>query len=199
MATLRPCILILAAGLWLGMPGISAAASSSLADDALAILEKNCLACHGSAQMSGLDLRERGTLLKGGSRGPAVAPGNAAESLLYQVAAHVGDLAMPPGSKEPLPATDLETLSKWINQGAPWPGSAAEAKQGAEPEWWAFRKPLPPAVPEPAKHSNLVRNPIDAFILAKIEEKDLALAPTVSSGYLGSPRLFRFNRPASKS
>ena len=103
MATFRAYFVTLAAGLWLGAPGISAAASSSLADDALAILEQNCLACHGSAQMSGLDLRERGTLLKGGTRGPAVAPGNAAESLLYQVAAHVGELVMPPGSKEPLP------------------------------------------------------------------------------------------------
>ena len=177
MASFRACLVTLAASFWVAAPGTSAAAGSSLADDALAVLEKNCLACHGSARMSGLDLRERGTLLKGGSRGPAVAPGNAAESLLYQAAAHVGELAMPPGSEEPLPAADLETLATWINQGAPWPRSAAEAKQGAEPEWWAFRKPLRPAVPEPAKHRNLVRNPIDAFILSKIEEKDLALAP----------------------
>ena len=177
MASFRACLVTLAASFWVAAPGTSAAAGSSLADDALAVLEKNCLACHGSARMSGLDLRERGTLLKGGSRGPAVAPGNAAESLLYQAAAHVGEPAMPPGSEEPLPAADLETLATWINQGAPWPGSAAEAKQGAEPEWWAFRKPLRPAVPEPAKHRNLVRNPIDAFILSKIEEKDLALAP----------------------
>ena len=180
MATLRACLLILAASLWFAVAGTAAAASSSLADDALAILEKNCLVCHGSAQMSGLDLRQRGTLLKGGSRGPAVAPGNAAESLLYQAAAHVGELVMPPGSKEPLPTGELETLTKWINQGAPWPASATEGEQNAEPEWWAFRKPRRPAVPEPAKHAKLVHNPIDSFILTKIEEKDLALAPAAS-------------------
>ena len=154
-----------------------AAASSSLADDALAILEKNCVACHGAAQMSGLDLRQREALLKGGARGPGVEPGNPDESLLYRAAAHIGELVMPPGSKEPLPTADLEILSKWIRQGAPWPASATEGEQDAEPEWWAFRKPRRPAVPEPAKYANVVHNPIDAFILSKIKEKDLALAP----------------------
>ena len=178
MAKFPASLFTLAASLWLAVPGASAAASSSLADDALAILEKNCLACHGSARMAGLDLRQRETLLKGGGRGPAAAPGNAAESLLYQVAAHVGELVMPPGSEEPLPAADLEILAKWINQGAPWPASAAEGN--AEPEWWAFRKPRRPAVPTPAKYANLVQNPIDSFVLSKIEEKNLALAPAAS-------------------
>ena len=120
MSTVRIYLIALAASLWLAAPAASAPPGSSLADDAIAILEKNCLACHGSAQMSGLDLRQRGGVLQGGSRGPAVEPGKAAESLLYQVAAHVGDLIMPPGSEEPLPAADLETLSEWINHGAPW-------------------------------------------------------------------------------
>ena len=177
MARFPASLFTLAASLWLAVPGASAAASWSLADDALAILEKNCLACHGSARMAGLDLRQGATLLKGGSRGPAIAPGNAAESLLYQAAAHVGELAMPPGSKGPLPAADLEILAKWINQGARWPESAAEGKPDIEPEWWAFRKPSRPAVPTPAKYANLVQNPIDSFILSKIEEKNLALAP----------------------
>jgi hypothetical protein len=77
---------------------------------ALKILKTKCEACHGASQIAGLDLRKRESLLKGGSRGPAVVPGNAGESLLYQAAAHQGDLRMPPGSLAPLPADELESL-----------------------------------------------------------------------------------------
>ena len=87
---------------------------------------------------------------------------------------------MPPGSEEPLSNQELKALKEWINQGAPWPLSVAEGQRDAEPEWWAFRKPRRPAVPKATKYASLVNNPIDAFILAKIEEKDLALAPPAS-------------------
>jgi hypothetical protein len=61
------------------------------------ILESKCAACHGAAQMSGLDLRERDTILKGGKRGPAIVPGKADESLLYKAVRRDGELQMPPG------------------------------------------------------------------------------------------------------
>src|ERR1700690_1631545 len=69
--------------------------------------EKKCAACHGAAQVSGLDIRRQDTLLKGGKRGPAINPGHAEQSLLYQAAAHKGELKMPPGSKTPLAAEEL--------------------------------------------------------------------------------------------
>jgi hypothetical protein len=55
---------------------------------ARAILENRCAACHGQAQASGLDLRQRETILRGGKRGPAVVPGKPDESLLYKAIAH---------------------------------------------------------------------------------------------------------------
>lgn len=93
--------------------------------------------------MSGLDMRQREGLLKGGKRGPAVTPKKPDESLLYLSAAHQGDLKMPLGSSSPLPAEDLATLKKWIEEGAQWPADAkAAARQ--EPNWWSFKKPCAP-------------------------------------------------------
>src|SRR5881396_3228002 len=66
---------------------------------AKAILEQHCIACHGASEMSGLDMRQRDTLLKGGRRGQALVPGKAEQSLLYLAAAHQGELKMPPGSQ----------------------------------------------------------------------------------------------------
>src|SRR6187399_1380848 len=80
---------------------------------AIRILKTKCEACHGASQIAGLDLRQRASLLKGGSRGPAIVPGNAGESLLYRAAAREGDLKMPPGGAPPLPPDELETLKKW--------------------------------------------------------------------------------------
>src|SRR5258708_36445021 len=65
---------------------------------ALSILDKNCSSCHGAAQMSGLDLRQRETTLKGGKRGAAVVPGNAEASILYQAVAGQSRLKKSPGT-----------------------------------------------------------------------------------------------------
>ena len=134
------------------------------ADAARQILDKNCVGCHGPAKMGGLDLRERASLLKGGKRGPAVVPGDASASLLYRAVRREGDLQMPPG-KNGLAAAEVETLKAWIDSGASWPASASAA---AEPGWWSFRKVRQPEVP-----ANGAKNPIDAFIRAKLEEKGL--------------------------
>ena len=88
--------------------------------------------------MSGLDIRQREGLLKGGKQGPAVQPGEADASILFQAAAHTGALKMPPGSKSPLPAAELAILREWINQGAKWPEGAAAARR-PRPTWWPPR------------------------------------------------------------
>ena len=134
---------------------------------AQAILEKNCLSCHGASRMSGLDLRERDAILKGGKRGPAVVPGKPEESLLYRAVLRREDLQMPPG-KQGLAAADVATLRAWIEAGAPWNSSAPNS----DSSWWAFRK-LSGAAPPAVKNTGWVRNPIDAFIVGKLEEKGL--------------------------
>src|SRR5258705_12737920 len=93
---------------------------------ARAVLETRCAVCHGQAQTSGLDIRQRETMLKGGKRGPSFIPGKADESLLYKAVARIGDLQMPPG--KPLPAEEVEVIRVWINSGAVWEGPAIGSK-----------------------------------------------------------------------
>lgn len=85
----------------------------------MAVLNRHCTSCHGQTPMSALDLRHRESALKGGNRGPAVVPGNARASLLYQAASQSGELKMPPGQPS-LPVQDLEALREWIDQGFVW-------------------------------------------------------------------------------
>jgi hypothetical protein len=144
------------------------AVASPASEAARVILENRCAACHGSAQTSGLDLRQRETILKGGKRGPAVVPGKAEESLLYKAVAHIGDIQMPPGKQ--LAAEEIETLRGWINQGALWESAAIGST------WWAFQGPVKRPVPQ-VSDTAWGQNPVDAFIWAKLREKGLKPAP----------------------
>jgi len=145
--------------------------SESVEKNAKAVLEAKCLTCHGDARTSDLDLRDRATILKGGKRGPAIVPGNADASLLYKAIKREGELQMPPGKA--LTPSEVSVLRDWINAGARWESTSTTS---AAPSWWSFRKPVRPAVPA-VKNAARVRNPIDAFILAKLEQNGLRPAP----------------------
>ena len=107
-------------------------------DTALQILQANCLSCHGATAMGGLDLRTRAAAEKGGTRGPALQPRHAAESLLFQAIQRTTALQMPPGKKS-LTASEITTIKTWIDQGAPWSTTTTTA-----PSWWSFQ-PLKPS------------------------------------------------------
>ncbi|MBL8174266.1 MAG: DUF1549 domain-containing protein [Bryobacterales bacterium] len=129
-----------------------------------------CNGCHGGANPAGgLSLLTREALLKGGSRGPSVVAGNPAGSLLMKAVMHTaGTLRMPPGPK--LTDAELANLTQWINQGAVWGSSAVKDAKAETAKYWSFVAPLaakPPAAGAWAK------NPIDAFVLAKLQEKGL--------------------------
>ncbi len=114
------------------------ALAPNAATTAQAILENRCASCHGAAQMSGLDLRQRDTILKGGKRGPALVPGKPDDSLLYRAVARHGDLQMPPG-KQALPPGEVARLRAWIEAGAPWESTTTTSSS----TWWDFRKLSP--------------------------------------------------------
>ena len=83
------------------------------------ILTKRCLGCHNQElNDGGISFLDRETLLKGGSRGPAIVPGQPDASVLIRAIQHDGDLKMPPGPK--LSSRDVATLTEWVKRGAPW-------------------------------------------------------------------------------
>ena len=133
-----------------------AAALAGQSIPARQILDAKCLSCHGETAMSGLDLRTPSTIAKGGTRGPAIVPGDAAGSLLYQAIAHAGPIKMPPGNKALTPA-EIDAIKSWINS-----GTALSATTGSSaPVWWSLRPPV--RTPVPGTHAN----PIDSFLRAK--------------------------------
>ncbi len=144
----------------------------------LPILEKHCLQCHGgSVPQGGLDVGSRTGLIKGGSQGTAIVPGSARESLLYR---RVLDGEMPIGS-ERLSQVELETIRRWIDQGAPSskPETALPRTPIDDPrdrEHWAFQPPQRPSIPTVERRKR-VRTPIDAFILAELEKRKLSFSP----------------------
>ena len=147
-----------------------------------------CTSCHGRQRQEGdLDLRTRAGILKGGKSGPAIVPGKSAESLLVK---RVRAEEMPPLPRlveamvKPMEAAELAKLVRWIDLGAPdavaEPDLAGTAEDplvsAADRDFWAFQRPQSPPPPT-VKHTDLVRNPIDAFILAKLEERGLSPSP----------------------
>ena len=145
------------------------------------LLAKNCYACHsesGNVAMGGLRLDSLEGVMAGGGRGSAIVSGKPAESLLIQAIGH-GDekLSMPPTGK--LTDAEIATLTRWVALGAPW-GVAARAEAGEEPAeshiYWSFAAPVEPETPQ-VENIEWVRSPIDAFVLAGLEEKGLQPVP----------------------
>src|SRR5262249_607234 len=138
----------------------SALASDAVVMKAVSILQQRCLACHNEkAATSDLRLTSREEALRGGKRGPAIQPGSAGQSLIFQAVSHAGKLTMPPGAK--LPDDEIATLRAWIEKGAEWPQESIQTKNT---DWWAFHKPQRPAVPQIVGAAS----PVDAFILEKL-------------------------------
>jgi len=141
---------------------------------------QRCFACHGAgaSPMGGLRLDSRESILKGGGRGPAVVPGKPKESLLIQAVRQTDDdLKMPPGKK--LPDAEIAVLAQWIALGAPWSANQSATADPPAQKYWAFVPPQAPALPE-VKHADWVKSPIDAFVLAGLEAKNLQPAPPAS-------------------
>ncbi len=155
------------------------------------ILKASCLTCHGGgADSSGkLGLQSRSALLKGGVSGTAFNKKSPASSLLLKAVDYKGP-QMPPSGK--LPAEQIRVLRKWILMGAPFvPGAAAAPAASHAPptvnaqtmKFWSFRPIKNPAPPK-VRSAGWVRNPIDSFVLNKLESKGLAPAAPASRGTL---------------
>ncbi len=133
------------------------------------ILSDNCFFCHGPDKATRLmDLRldtKEGAFAARKSGSPVV-PGDPAASLLYQRinAADKGRLMPPVHSKKVLTDAQKDLLKRWIEQGAPWQ------------EQWAFTAPVRRPLPA-VQNIRWPRNPIDRFVLARLEAAGLQPAP----------------------
>ncbi len=151
------------------LPAILHAAPVDFMRQVQPILSENCYACHGPDEASveaGLRLDRRELALKGGDSGNAIVPGEPAASLIIERVSHADpDTVMPPPDKKrPLTPDQIAILRQWIAEGAEWG------------EHWAFVSPKRPSVPT-VKNEAWVQNPVDAFILAKLEAEGLTPSP----------------------
>jgi hypothetical protein len=140
--------------------------------DVQPIFQARCTRCHGAEQQrSQLRLDSRTGALRGGMSGAVVIPGDSRGSALFQRITGVLQPSMPfEGS--PLPPEEIARIQAWIDAGAP---GAADVEP-PDKRHWAYRKPVrpePPAVADAA----WIRNPIDRFVLARLEREGLAPAP----------------------
>jgi len=133
------------------------------------LLSENCSHCHGpDRKMRKADLRldtKEGAFTKLGDHFPIV-PGKPDESEVYRrIASKDRDEVMPPPkSNRKLTPAQIALVQRWIAEGADWKGH------------WSLsppRRPEPPSVKQAAP----VRNPIDAFIIARLEKEGLSPSP----------------------
>jgi cytochrome c553 len=143
-------------------------------------LKQRCVKCHGGDKIRGeLDITAYNLLLKGGSEGPAVVPGNAKASRLFRLISHVEKPHMP-AKGEKLPAGLIAKFAEWIDLGAPYAEALLDSKLAggemqiteSDREYWAF-VPLKMTSAPKVENRQWVSNEIDHFVLSKLEAAGL--------------------------
>ena len=147
-----------------------------------------CYKCHSAEAKKikgGLRLDSRDYLLKGGDSGPAVVLGKPDGSLLIKAIRRTDEeLKMPPGPDDALTAAQVQDFIAWIKMGLPFPNASGSPKLIASPaanlaedrKFWSLQ-PLKNSSAPKVKQSDWPHDQIDAFILAKLEEKSLKPSP----------------------
>lgn len=137
--------------------------------DVQPIFRARCWSCHGDDRFKGdLDLRQMARILRGGDSGPAIVPGKPDESPLLK---RVATGEMPPG-KDKLSKAEQETLRRWIDAGAP---AAESAVAEGRPSLWSLQPLRRPSAPKPGGIATA--NPIDAFIVERLQQRGLSPSP----------------------
>ncbi len=155
-------------------------AAVDFAREVLPILREHCFQCHGArAHKAGLRLDLRATALAGAKYGkdPVIAPGDREASELWLlVSSEIEEERMPQADSDvaPLSQQQIETLGRWIDEGAEWPDDGNPAAWPSR--HWSYLPPKRPPEPEVAR-AEWLRSPMDAFTLAKMEERGLEPNP----------------------
>ena len=154
-------------------------------------LAENCFVCHRADLAQGeLRLDSPDGWEKGGKSGPAIIPGDPEASLLIRAIRHQGPgLPMPLGGEQ-LSAELIDVFERWVRLGAAAPGDSTGPEAAAADEthtdweqvyrdrsgWWSLQPVSKPAVPE-VRREEWSDQPVDRFLLAKLEANGLTPAP----------------------
>jgi mono/diheme cytochrome c family protein len=141
------------------------------------LLTRNCITCHGpEKQRGGLRLDIKTLALAGGDSGKVLLPGKSAESLLIQLVAGIDPEKIMPPKGDRLASEEIALLRAWIDQGAEWPDDHGTIAPAVRSDHWSFQPAQRPEIPS-AQNQSWVRNPIDAFVLARLERESISPAP----------------------
>ena len=142
-----------------------------------AILKRHCYECHGQDEpQRELQLTDIGGVLRGGASGTAIQPGRPSESLLIHLVKKGGDPHMPPNGQ--LSDVEIKKLETWIKL-LPKSLSVGRSQHGVGTQHWAFEPPKRPAVPI-VDNVSWLQNPIDAFVLSRLEKAKLDPSPSAT-------------------
>ncbi len=154
------------------------------------IFKARCFQCHGEkSKKGGLDLRRRFTMIKGGDSGSVLDLKNPEASLLLEM---IEEGTMPPEGKPQLTEEERKLIQQWVAAGSPLAGKdepqladAGSVSHVTEEDrkFWAFKPPQKQTVPV-VRQKNLVRTPIDAFLLAKLEQHGASFMPVADKRVL---------------
>ncbi len=154
------------------------AAPVDFARDIQPLFQAHCTSCHGATkQKSGLRLDYRAAALKGGQdHGPALVPGQPAASALLRFAASPNPAERMPPKGPGLSPAETATLTRWIQEGAPWPAAAEPAPMKNPLDHWSFQ-PLAQPSPPPPTDPSWPRQALDHFVLDRLTQVGLTPAP----------------------
>ena len=159
-------------------PADPASAATRTFNDLVApLLARRCLECHNASdKKGGLDLMSSEAALVGGDSGPPITPGKLEESIVWE---KVASDEMPP--KKPLSDAEKQILADWVASGAVWGQSPIDrfrytSDVRAGYDWWSLKPVVRPDLPV-VHDTTWPRNPIDTFVLAKLEAEGLAPSP----------------------
>ncbi|WP_338020072.1 PSD1 and planctomycete cytochrome C domain-containing protein [Rhodopirellula sp. P2] len=160
------------------MGNVGAAEKVDYENDIAPILEDRCVYCHGEdEQESGLRLDSRPHMLRGGDSGlPGLVPGHPEKSYVMDVIRHAEDATAMPPDDDQLADEEIELISRWISEGADWPGQM-DAVLKFESDHWAFQPVVRPEIPvisETKDRANAqALQPVDAFLRSRLAEEGL--------------------------
>jgi hypothetical protein len=170
---------------------VAAAPRPDFSREVRPLLEQHCVKCHGREKQKGglrFDTKE-GAFKTGESGEKAIVPGYASQSRLIKLVSTSDETERMPPKGERLSVTQIELLKRWIDTGAEWPEAAESTSVVARAEMvvtdedrrhWSFLPLTNPPFPA-VKNRSVVSTPVDRFLLARLEEKQLGLSPQAES------------------